>query len=128
MNIYKTIDAFMLDLSPEKKQQVLLLRSYIQAAVPALEEHIKWNAPSYVSNSEDRITFNVINKEGLVKLVFHMGATRKEDRKAEPVLKDASLIEWISDIRGYATFNNLDEIISHENSIKDTVRRWVELV
>jgi len=127
MNKYKNIDEFLVALSPEKNEQVLLLRRYIQDAEPSLEEHIKWNAPSYIYNGEDRITFNVLNKEGAVRLVFHMGAFRKENKKAEPVLKDTSLINWVSDIRGYATFKDLNEIRSQKRSIQNVVRRWIEL-
>lgn len=127
MNKYKTIDEFLADLVPDKKEQVLELRKYIQAAEPSLEEHIKWNAPSYVINGEDRITFNLYNKENLVKLVFHMGTSRKENRKAKPILKDAQLIEWISDIRGYATFTDIAQIKSQEKLIKELVSRWIAI-
>lgn len=127
MNKYKTIDEFLEDLDADKKEQVQELRKYIQAADPSLEEHIKWNAPSYVKDGEDRITFNLYNKENLVKLVFHMGASRKENRKAEPILKDAQLIEWISDIRGYVTFSDLEQIKSQEKLIKELVLRWIDI-
>lgn len=127
MNKYKTIDEFLDDLDTDKKEQVQELRKYIQAADPSVEEHVKWNAPSYVKNGEDRITFNLYNKENLVKLVFHMGASRKENRKAEPILKDAQLIEWISDIRGYATFSSLEQIKSQEKLIKELVLRWLAI-
>jgi hypothetical protein len=46
-----------------------------------LTEHIKWNAPSYVLDGEDRITLNLLNKQGLAKLVLHMVATRPENRR-----------------------------------------------
>lgn len=48
MNKYTTIDEFLDDLSPDKKEQVLELRGYIQKADLSLDEHIKWNAPSYI--------------------------------------------------------------------------------
>lgn len=124
---YKTVDEFLDGLDLEKREQVQELRKYIQSADSSLDEHIKWNAPSYVKDSEDRITFNLVNKEGLVKLVFHMGASRKENRKAEPILKDAKLIEWISDIRGQATFTGLGQIKSQEKIIKELVRQWLAI-
>lgn len=127
MQKFQTLDEFLNSLDDNKKQQVHTLREYILSADPTLSEHIKWNAPSYIHDGEDRITFNVMNKEGLVKLVFHMGALRKEDRTAEPILKDAPLIEWASDIRGYATFNDLSEITKNEESIRETVRRWLAI-
>ncbi len=71
-----------------------LLRDIIGSLDADLTEHVKWNAPSYVFDGEDRITMNLRNKQGLVKLVLHMGATRPEDRKGAPVLlADEGIVE-----------------------------------
>lgn len=98
----------------------------LRVQTPTLQEHIKWNAPSYVINGEDRITFNLMNKEGLVKLVFHMGATRKEDKKAEPVMNDKSgLIEGNSNIRGMLIFQDLQDIQAKREEISKIVKQWL---
>lgn len=127
MDKYKTVDDFMNGLDDTQRLQVQKLRQYILDEAPSLAEHIKWNAPSYVKDDEDRITFNTMNKEHVVKLIFHMGATRKEDKMARPILKNATLLEWVSDIRGYMTFSNLEEVTSNENEIKRIVREWLAL-
>ena len=127
MNKFKTVDEFLNGLDEDRRSQVLKLREYILDVEPSLTEHIKWNAPSYVKNDEDRITFNTMNKESIVKLVFHMGATKAEDKNGQPILKGAHLIEWASDIRGYMTFTILDEIIANKNEIKRTVQEWLAL-
>lgn len=74
MQKYKTIEDFLNDLDSEKRALVDALRGLILEIDTRLEEHIKWNAPSYVLGGEDRITFNLMNKQGVVKFVFHMGA------------------------------------------------------
>ncbi len=127
MEKYKTVDEFVDGLDEDRRHQVQTLRGYILESEPSLTEHIKWNAPSYVLDDEDRITFNTMNKEQLVKLVFHMGATRKEDKKGQPILNDSRMVEWASDIRGYMTFKSLGEITSSEKVIKQTVRDWLAL-
>ena len=127
MDKYKTVDEFMNALDSEQQLQVKKLRQLILDASPYLTEHIKWNAPSYMKDDEDRITFNTRNKEQTVKLVFHMGAIRKEDKKAQPILKDATLVEWVSDIRGYMTFSSLEEITSSEKEIMRIIRDWLSL-
>ena len=128
MDKYKTVDEFLSRLDDDRKFQVDKLRKYILDEEPSLVEHIKWNAPSFVKDGEDRITFNTVNKEQVVKLVFHMGATKKEDKKGQPILKDANMIEWASDIRGYMTFKNLHEVTSNEKEIKRIVREWLALI
>ena len=129
MNKYKTVDEFLRDQSETKKAQIELLRQIIISTEPNVQEGIKWNAPNYVSGGQDRITFNVMNKEGLVKLVFHMGALRKENKKGEPVIADdaAELLEWVSDIRGYATFKNIEEIRKRKSDLKNFITRWLAI-
>ncbi len=128
MNKYKTVDEFLDDLEADKKSQVLKLREYILDTQPELNEHIKWNAPSYTEGGNDRITFNLFNKEGLVKLVFHMGVSRKEDKKGKPILDDKFLVmEWASDIRGYITFMNLEDVIRKEKAVKQLTSEWLTI-
>jgi Domain of unknown function (DU1801) len=128
MQKYKTVEEFLDDLSEDKRLLVDTLRVLILNVDSRLEEHIKWNAPSYVLDDEDRITFNVMNKQGVVKLVLHMGATRKEDKKGSPVMQDDSgLIEWNSDIRGTVTFNSIEEVNSNLNSLKKIVKDWLSI-
>lgn len=128
MQKYKTLEEFFADLDADKRTQVDLLRGIILNVEPKLAEHIKWNAPSYVLDGEDRITFNLMNKQGVVKLVLHMGATRKENKNGTPIMQDKSgLIEWSSDIRGMLTFNNIEEIETHKDAIKLIVNDWLSI-
>jgi hypothetical protein len=128
MQKYKTVEEFLDDLSEDKRLQVDTLRDLILNVDSQLEEHIKWSAPSYVLDDEDRITFNVMNKQGVVKLVLHMGATRKEDKKGTPVIQDDSgLIEWNSDIRGTVTFYSIEEVNSNLNSLKKIIKDWLSI-
>lgn len=127
MNKYKTVDEFIRSLDSAKQLQVQTLRRYILHESPKLAEHIKWNAPSYQKNGEDRMTFNVAGKDATVKLVFHMGAKRAEDTSAAPLLPNAPMVEWVSDIRGYMAFKTIEDIVSHEKEIKRTIRSWLAL-
>ena len=128
MNKYTTVEEFIEDLDEETRVQVQNLRDIIFKTDPTLAEHIKWNSPSYVLNGEDRITFNLQNKQGIVKLILHMGATRVENKKGEPVLKDSSgLIEWSSDIRGVLSFDNLDDITSKKEKVAQIISNWLEI-
>ena len=128
MQKYKTVEDFLKDLDDNKQQQVDALRDLIIKTEPKLQEHIKWNAPSYVLDGEDRITFNLMNKQEVVKLVLHMGATRKEDKKGAPIMRDESgLIEWSSDIRGMITFDNIDVINSKAASLRKIIKDWLSI-
>lgn len=128
MQKYTSVNQFLNDLPEAKRTQVDALRALITNTLPTAVEHIKWNAPSYVIDGEDRITFNILNKEGLVKLVLHMGALRKEDGKAAPVYTDtSSLITWVSDIRGYITITDTAMIADNKQSLQKILKDWVAI-
>ena len=128
MKKFTTVQEFLDDLDADKRAQIEALRRVIMAAEPRLKEHIKWNAPSYILDGEDRITFNVMNKQGVVKLVLHMGATRQEDKKATPVMQDANrIIEWSSNIRGMITFADASELESKLPAVKQIITQWLSI-
>ena len=57
-----------------------------------------------------------------------MGATRKEDKKGAPIMKDESrLIEWSSDIRGIITFTDIEGINSNSASLKKIIKDWLSI-
>lgn len=127
MKKYKSVSEFLDELNEDKKVQVQELRTVINNSEMNLEEIIKWNAPSYVVNGEDRITFN-INKEGLVELILHMGATRKENKNGEPIMKDdTGFIEWNSDIRGMIVFQNIEDVRAKKEIVAEIIKRWLAI-
>lgn len=128
MTKYKTVSEFLANLAPDRKNQVELLRSYIFQAEPTLTENIKWNAPNYIFEDIDRITFNVHNKEQAVRILIHKGVIEKEDKKAMPIMEDTSgLIKWNSNIRGTLSFNTIQEIENHAKEIKNIISDWLKL-
>lgn len=128
MNKYKTLKEFYDDQSEDRLKQIILVREVIMAAESSLQETLKWNAPNYTYKGEDRITFNVMNKQNKVKIVIHMGATKKENKSLKPVLIDASgLIEWNSNIRGTINFDDLNDIQSKQELLKKVITDWLAL-
>jgi hypothetical protein len=128
MNKYTTVDEFLSDQTPENLAQINHVRKLILRIEPTLVENLKWNAPNYVFQDEDRITFNLMNKEGCVKLILHMGASKKENKKAKPVLtNDHGIVVWNSDIRGTISFNSLDDVLNKEQALSDTITGWLSV-
>ena len=127
MNKYLTVDAFLADLTDDRKQQVQALRTLILTEHPQLSEHIKWNSPSYVLDGEDRITFNM-HYPAQTMILIHMGATRTENKKADPIMKDETgLVKWNSDIRGTMSFRSLDDIFNAKADISKVLNAWLLL-
>lgn len=128
MDKFKTLEAFYAGQSGDTRTQVEAIRQIIMAAEPQLTEKLKWNAPNFVFEGEDRLTLNLMNKEGKVKLIFHMGATRAEDRKADPVMTDTTgLIFWNSNIRGTLTFESSLHVSQVRDQLTGLVRDWLKI-
>jgi hypothetical protein len=128
MGKYKTLEEFYINQSDDKKAQVEEIRNIILSAEPQLQETIKWNAPNFVFEGQDRLTMNLMNKEGKVKLIFHMGPTKKEDKKADPVMSDtAGLIYWNSDIRGTITFESLQHVKQVRHQLTELIGEWLRI-
>jgi len=127
MNKYVTVDEFLNDLTEDRRQQVEALRSIIKSVNSELTEHIKWNSPSYILDGEDRITFNMHYPDQTMVLI-HMGAIRKENKKADPIMNDTTgLIKWNSDIRGTLAFSSLDDITNSQADITKVLLAWLLL-
>jgi hypothetical protein len=98
------------------------LRRIARLAGPALEERIKWNAPSFAVGDEDRITLGV-NPRGGVRAVLHRGAKARADRFRfdDP----EGLAAWRSPDRGVLTFRDAAEIEERRPALLDLFRRWL---
>lgn len=129
MTKYSTIEAFFLDQDPDKLNLINSIRKVIIKTEPNLIETLKWNALNYVYNGEDRITFNVMNKDNKVIIVIHMGATKKENKKGKPVLKkDQGIVKWNSDIRRTIEFENVKDVIQKKSQLKQVIIDWLKIV
>lgn len=111
---------------PEGKRQIAeALRQIIRSEVSNLEELVKWNAPSYALDGQDRLTFNFQGASG-VRLVFHCGLTRKENRGAPPLFIDETgLLEWVSDIRAIARFAAREDVDARRAELAALIIRWL---
>ncbi len=126
MKKYKTLEEFFSDQEPENLKQVMAIREILFKAEPKLIESLKWNAPNYSFQGEDRITFNLMNKENKVKIIIHMGAKKKEKKGGEPVIADPDgLVEWNSDIRGMVLFETADDVKAKSNKFKKLIKNWL---
>lgn len=109
------------------KREIKEVRRIILNADNQLTEHIKWNAPSFCFNGEDRITFN-LHGNGFFRLVFHCGAKVKDSAKGSPLFEDTTgLLEWASGDRAMAKFSNMDDVKEKEEKLVKVVSRWLEV-
>jgi hypothetical protein len=118
------VQAFLHGLEHGRKDEVEAVREIILSAHPGITEQIKWNAPSFGIDGDDRITFR-LQPGDRVQLVFHRG-TRKRDDAATFAFEDrAGLLAWVAPDRALVSFRDLDDVAAKRAALQDLVRRWM---
>ncbi|MDQ0112386.1 DUF1801 domain-containing protein [Paenibacillus harenae] len=121
------VDEFMDTLEHPLKDAIVVVRRLILKVNENITEHIKWNAPSFCVNNEDRITFNLQGK-GFFRLVFHTGAKAKQNTDIKPLIEDPTgLLEWVATDRAIIKLMNLNDVELKKNDLVKVVAKWVEV-
>ncbi|GAA4769599.1 hypothetical protein GCM10023219_14950 [Stakelama sediminis] len=117
------VQAYLDALPSVTRDSIDALRSIVKAAGPDLHESIKWNAPSFALDCEDRITLGVERKGG-VRAVLHRGSKRVEDHFTfdDP----DGLAKWPSPDRGVLIFADASAVNANRQSLKILFTRWLE--
>ncbi len=105
------------------KAEIIALRKIILASASEITEHIKWNAPSFCLNGEDRFTLK-LNATDAVDIVFHRGAKAKVMPSERLIEDPAGLLKWATNDRAVATFSNMMDIQNKELALIATLNEW----
>ncbi|GAA1645260.1 DUF1801 domain-containing protein [Actinoplanes couchii] len=120
----ESVDQYLTRLQHPLKAGVLVLRTTILAADPAITEHIKWNAPSFCYDGEDRVTFRLQPRERL-QLVFHRGAKVRSDAATFAFEDPSGMMTWPAPDRAVIDFPDLASVTTREAQVGELVARWV---
>lgn len=121
------LNTYLEELSHPLKQEILELRQIILGANKKFTEHIKWNAPSYCINGEDRVTFNLKNKSS-VRLILHCGVKIKARKLKDNFTSDTNrLLDWVADDRAVLQLSDMIEVMQKKRSIVKIINEWVKL-
>jgi hypothetical protein len=108
------------------KAEIEAVRKIVLGANKDLTEHIKWNAPSFAINGEDRITFNLQGK-GFFRLIFHCGAKARDRKSDTRLIEDTTgLLEWASPDRAIAKFGDMEDVRRKKDALVSTINKWLD--
>ena len=119
------VAAFLENLEHPLKPEIEGVRKIILNTDSRLTEHIKWNAPSFCFNGDDRITFNMHAKD-FFRLIFHCGV-KKTSIKEQLFQDESGLLTWAAPDRATATFKNMADVKSKEDQLKKVIQRWLQV-
>lgn len=121
------IDDYIKNLEHPLKEELLTLRKIIHESEKTLTEQIKWNAPSFCHNGDDRITFNLARKDSLL-LIFHRGAKAKKMSFTKPILPNyEDLLEWPAHDRAVMKFKSAEDVKKMKAKLKLIVKDWIAI-
>ena len=119
-----TVEQFMQALDHPLKAEIDALRMLVTSANASLTEQIKWNAPSFAVDGEDRITLKLHPPKHL-QLVFHRGAKIK-DATGFSFSDESGLITWAAADRGIVTIRDMADLEAKRSALTTLVTRWVD--
>ena len=113
------VQDFLAALSHMRHTDICALRQIILSADPAITEQIKWNAPSFCWQGDDRVTMRLFPGDKL-DLIFHRGARKRTDAFAfeDPTGR----ITWAAPDRGILKIGDPHK---EQDEITALVRSWM---
>lgn len=119
-----SVDNYLATLEHPLKREIEQLRALILAANEDLTENIKWNAPNFCLNGEDRITMRIHPPKQL-QLIFHRGAKVQEQPKDRLISDNSELLVWKTNDRAVATFANSTDILVKKSALTGIINAWL---
>lgn len=101
-----------------------MLREKILESDERITESIKWNAPNFRFDGEDRLTFR-LKPGNRFQLIFHRGAKTRADDVPFSFDDETGLIEWATPDRGTLTIQDSADAEARESEIVALINRWM---
>ncbi|MDQ0193800.1 DUF1801 domain-containing protein [Paenibacillus wynnii] len=124
---HEQVVEFLNNLEHPLKKEIEEVRNIILGVNEFITEHIKWNAPSFCFNNEDRVTFNLQGK-GFFRLIFHCGAKKSEYAGNGALFEDnTGLLEWVAADRAIIKFTDRSDVEANREKLAAVVTKWIEV-
>ncbi|MGO4544710.1 DUF1801 domain-containing protein [Paenibacillus sp. 2TAB23] len=116
---------FLSTLEHPLKKEVEEVRRIILSVNESITEHIKWNAPSFCYNQDDRITLNLQGK-GFFRIIFHCGAKVKAISENERIINDKTgLLDWATNDRAIIKLTDWNDLQTKKEQLKEVAAAWL---
>lgn len=119
------VTEFLNEINHPFRNEIEELREYILASNKDLTENIKWNAPNYCYENEDRLTMRIHPITTKVQLIFHRGAKKQEQPKDKLIENKSKMLVWKENDRGIITFKSIQEIKNGKEQLQIIINEWI---
>ena len=122
----QNVPQFLDNLDHPQKKEIEEVRGIVLSVSDQITERIKWNAPSFCINNDDRFTFN-LHGEGFFRLIFHCGAKVRNTNAQGRLIDDHSgLLEWVANDRAVVKFTSGNDVADKKKKLIEVIRKWIE--
>lgn len=118
------VDEYLANLDHPDLAGIAYLREKILQSDDRITESIKWNAPNFRFDGEDRVTFR-LKPGNRFQLIFHRGAKTREDGDSVAFDDETGLIEWATPDRGVLTIEDAADAEERQSEIVALINRWM---
>lgn len=123
----RAVDDLMRALEHPLKKEIEAIRASVLAADPAIEEGVKWNAPSF-RTTEYFATVNLREKKG-IGIILHLGAKARDLPPGGLAVEDPErLLKWLARDRAMAVFEGMEDFRARQAAFERIVRQWIAQV
>lgn len=118
------VPTFLAAPTHAREAESLELRAWILAAVPTLEEHVKWNAPSFLHDGVDRLTIRLQPGDRL-ELILHRGAKVRADAATFRGEDPTGLVRWITPDGGVVVIADAADLSHKRDALTRLTQAWI---
>ena len=118
------VDTFINELVHSRKPEIEQLRDAILAAPIEITEQVKWNAPSFCCDGDDRVTFR-LHPGNRVELVFHRGAKKRADTSTFTFHDPVGHLKWLAPDRGVVVLADHNDTNHMTADVAALVEAWM---
>jgi hypothetical protein len=119
------VSKYLEELVHSRKEEILRLRELILSADDRLTENVKWNAPNFLRDGEDRITMR-LQPGDRVELVFHRGSRTRDDSAEFKFDDPTHRLRWAAPDRATLAFSDATDIDEFASELAGLVRLWCD--
>jgi hypothetical protein len=119
------VSIFLDELKHPLRAEIEMVRNIILNSNNQLTENIKWNAPNYVINGNDRVTLK-INPPKNILIILHCGAKSETTPTKKIINHNCKALSWKGNDRAIITLKNKQDIITYQNDIVQIVNLWLD--
>ena len=120
----QTVDQFLAQLEHPLKAEIQEVRQIVLGAIPGVTEQVKWNAPSFCFNGDDRVTMR-LQPGNRLDVIFHRGVKVK-DATNFAFTDPTGLMVWQAKDRATVSLKTMEDVVTHRAALAELVARWME--